>query len=358
MKKLQEIAEEISRNTGVVTSAKDVEKILSASASTNHFWEIITLSQKPFPVVAEAVEILREEGFVAVTEEKEIKFTEKGMEYLKEQNIFPKRTYTCPHCEGRGINLSLLSDLIKKFDEVTEDRPKAISDYDQGFVTTNTTIARIALMAERGDLEGKKLFVLGDDDLVSIAAGLSQMPKEIVVLEIDDRLVDYINRKAKELNLPIEAMKYDFRDKLPEKYIGYFDTFITDPPETVDALELTIGRGISTLKGEGCAGYFGVTLIEASLEKWNIFQQILTSKFKVTITDIIYDFSHYVNWDYLLTTVGKPYDFVQVEPKLNWYRSSMYRIETLKDSKGIENVYKPVEIYVDEEAIIYKGEKK
>lgn len=358
MKNLQDIAQQIYQKTGVVTSTKDVEKILSASAATSHFWEIITLSQRPFPVVAEVIELLRQEGLVEVDQNREIKFNSKGMEYLKSLNIAPKKVYTCPHCEGRGINLSQLEDLVRRFDEITVDRPKAISDYDQGFVTTQTVISRIALMAERGDLEGKKLFVLGDDDLVSIAAGLSGMPKEIVVLEIDDRLVNYINDTAKKYNLPIEAMKYDFRDKLPEKYLGYFDTFITDPPETVEALELSVGRGISTLRKEGCAGYFGVTLIEASLEKWNIFQQILTSKFKVAITDIIYDFNHYVNWDYLLKTVGKPYDFIQVEPKLNWYRSSMYRIETLKDSKGIENEYKPCELYVDEEAIIYKGEDK
>ncbi|MDI3529713.1 MAG: N4-bis(aminopropyl)spermidine synthase [Thermoanaerobacter sp.] len=357
MENLQDIAHQIYQKTGVMTSSKDVEKILSAAAATPHFWEIITLSQKPFSVVAEMIEILRQKNLLKVEKNGDIKFNSKGLEYLGSLKIAPKRTYTCHACEGRGINFSKLEDLIKKFDQVTVNRPKAISDYDQGFVTTQTVVGRIALMAERGDLEGKKLLVLGDDDLVSIAAGLSGMPTEIVVMEIDDRLVEYINEVANKYNLPIKAMKYDFRDKLPEEYVGYFDTFITDPPETIEALEICIGRGISALSKEGCAGYFGLTLIEASLEKWNVFQQILASKFKVVVTDIIHDFNHYVNWDYLLNTVGKQYEFVQVEPKLNWYRSSMYRIETLKDSKGIENEYKPCELYVDEEALIYRGDK-
>ncbi|ADL08381.1 bis-aminopropyl spermidine synthase family protein [Thermosediminibacter oceani] len=348
------IAEEVCKKTGVETTGRDVEKVLSGLTSSSHFWEVVCTAREPFSVVAEVVEVLKRTRLVKVDEQGDIYFTPEGMKFLKSRGITPRKDYTCPACEGRGIGLEKLKELVQKFDEVTADRPKAIIDYDQGFVTTRTVVSRIALMADRGDLEGKKLLVLGDDDLVSIAAGLSGMPAEVVVMEIDDRLVEYINDKATKLGLPVKAIKYDFREKLPDEYVGYFDTFTTDPPETLEALEVCMGRGLTGLSGEGCAGYFGLTRTEASLKKWNLFQQMLVDKFKVAITDIIDDFNHYVNWDYLLGSIRDDYSFVQVKPRLNWYRSSMYRIETLSGFKGMENKSMPCELYIDQEALIYR----
>ncbi|TYP49262.1 bis-aminopropyl spermidine synthase family protein [Thermosediminibacter litoriperuensis] len=351
------IAEEVYRRTGIETTERDVEKVLSGLAGSSHFWEVVCAARKPFSVVAEIIEILKQTKLVKVDEQGDISFTPEGMEFLNSSRIAPRKDYTCPACEGRGIGLEKLKELLQKFDEVTADRPKAIIDYDQGFVTTRTVAGRIALMAGRGDLEGKKLLVLGDDDLVSVAAGLSGMPAEVVVMEIDDRLVEYINNKAAKFGLPVKAIKYDFREKLPEEYVGYFHTFTTDPPETLEALEVCMGRGLTGLSGEGCAGYFGLTRTEASLKKWNLFQQLLVGKFKVAITDIIDDFNHYVNWDYLLESIRDDYTFVQVKPRLNWYRSSMYRIETLSGFKGMENRSVPCELYVDKEALIYRPGK-
>lgn len=354
---LQLIAERVYQRTKVETTVRDVEKVMSGLASTSHFWEIVCTSQKPFNVVAEIVEEMRSRGLVDIGENGDITLTPEGKAFLRDHKIFAHKDYTCPACEGRGIWNEDLKKLAQRFDEVTVDRPEAILDYDQGYITTRTVISRIALIAERGDLEGKKLLVLGDDDLLSIAAGLSGLPEEIVVLEIDDRLVEYINRKAKQLGLPVQAEKYDFRDKLPEQYVGRFDTFNTDPPETIEALEVCMTRGLTGLRGEGCAGYFGLTRTESSLKKWNFFQQLLVNKFDVAITDIIHEFNHYVNWDYLLGSIRDDYTFVQVMPRLNWYRSSMYRIELLGGAKKLENKPMPCELYVDEEALIYKPKK-
>lgn len=354
---VRQLSEVVTEKTKVNTTARDVEKVISGLASSSHFWEIVCATQKPFSVVAEIIGALKEKGLVIVDQEGEITLTPQGQEFLKENFIAPRRDYTCPACEGRGIGLGKIKEWMQKFDELTVDRPKAIIDYDQGYITTASVMARVALMTERGDLEGKKLLVLGDDDLLSLAAGLTGMPKEIVVLEIDDRLVNYINEKASMLSVPVKALKYDFRDKLPEQYVGYFDTFNTDPPETIEALEVCMTRGLSSLWGEGCAGYFGLTRTEASLKKWSQFQQMLLSKFKVAITDIIDNFNHYVNWDYLLGSIRDDYSFVQVKPKLNWYRSSMYRIETVSGFEKIENKPMPCELYVDEEALIYKPNK-
>nr|PZN04824.1 MAG: putative methyltransferase [Bacillota bacterium] len=354
---VRQISEEVTARTKVDTTARDVEKVISCLSSSSHFWEIVCNAQKPFSVVAEIINALWERGFVSIEPNGEIAITQKGQEFIKEVSIAPRRDFTCPSCDGRGIAMDKIREWMQKFDELTVDRPKAIADYDQGYITTPTVMARVALMAERGDLEGKRLLVLGDDDLLSLAAAITKMPREIVVLEIDERLVDYINDRAQKLNLPVKAFKYDFRDSLPDQFVGSFDTFNTDPPETMEALEVCMTRGLSALSGEGCAGYFGLTRTESSLKKWNEFQQMLLSKFRVAITDIIDNFNHYVNWDYLLGSIRDDYSFIQVKPRLNWYRSSMYRIETVSGFGRIENKPMPCELYVDEEALIYKPEK-
>ncbi|NJE13887.1 bis-aminopropyl spermidine synthase family protein, partial [Thermococcus sp. LS2] len=77
----------------------------------------------------------------------------------------------------------------------------------------------------------------------------------------------------------IEIFTFDLRKPLPDYALRKFDTFITDPPETVDAIRVDairafVGRGIATLKGPGCAGYFGITRRESSLDKWRDIQKL------------------------------------------------------------------------------------
>lgn len=350
------IAREVGEETGIEVTGRDIEEVISGLLATSHFWEVVQLARLPFSVVARTINLLAERGWVEVAGEEEISFTPAGKDVVAREGIKPRRIYTCATCEGRGMALKGLEDLLQRFEEVTARRPQPIIEYDQGFVTPQTTVSRIALMASRGDLEAKSLLVLGDDDLVSLAAGLSGMPREVVVLEIDERLINFINEVARKENLLVSARRYDFRERLPGEYVGHFDTFITDPPETLEALEVCLSRGLTALKGEGCAGYFGLTHAESSLKKWNSLQQLLVGKFKVTITDIIEDFNHYVNWDYLLPSLKTNFPFVKVQPRMNWYRSAMYRIQTLGRVEGIKNEPATCELYVDEEALIYGKE--
>ena len=303
--------------------------------------------------MAETIAVLKEEGIIKISENGLIGFTSSGRQFIEREEIYPKRDLHCRYCEGRGVNIEEFKDLLKRFEEVTIDRPKPIVEFDQGNITSKTVISRMSFMLKKGDLEGKKLLILGDDDLMSIAVGLSGLAMEVIVLEIDDRLVSYINLKSKDLNLSVKAFKYDFHQGLPKEFVGYFDIFNTDPPETLEALELCMKRGITGLCGMGCAGYFGLTKTEASLRKWNEFQRLLINKFDAVITDIIDNFNHYENWDYLLDSIRDDYTFLRVKPEINWYRSAMYRIELLSDL-NLVNKDEECELYVDREALVYK----
>lgn len=354
----EEIARKVAEETGIKTTKRDVEDILSSLLVTPHFWEVVQLARQPFNVVSSVLALLTRRGWAETNGDGSVVLTPTGKNVVEKQGITPRLVHRCSNCDGRGVGLEKARELVIRFKELAAPRPEPILQYDQGYVTPETTVSRVVLMADRGDLEGKRLLVLGDDDLVSLAAGLSGLPREVVVLEIDDRLVDFINEVARRQDLPVIARKYDFRNKLPEEYVGYFDTFITDPPETLEALEVCLGRGLISLSGQGCAGYFGLTHAESSLSKWNKVQQLLVSKFGVVITDIIEDFNHYVNWDYLLPSIKSDLPFVQVQPRSNWYRSAMYRIQVLKRPAGLRNEPAACELYVDEEALIYRATLK
>lgn len=350
---MKKFTEEIGKSTGIKVNLKDLERILASLILTPHFWRVVYLSNQPFNVVAEAIKLFQQEGLVQVNEARQIFLTPAGQKIVEEKNIKPRISHTCSKCQGRGITLEKLGELAIEFREISQSRPPAIIDYDQGYVTNETTLSRIALLADRGDIQGKEIIILGDDDLVSIAAALSGLPKRVVTLEVDERLISFINEVAKKKGLPIETRCHNLLNKLPDEYVGSFDTFLTDPPETVEAFKLFITRGLAALKGPGCAGYFGLTYVESSLEKWRVFQQILTEEFRLTITDLIHDFNEYVNWDYLLPSIRDDLPFIQIEPDFNWYRSSQYRILTTESYQPLNIDFPEEDIYVDQDALVF-----
>jgi len=203
-----------------------------------------------------------------------------------------------------------------------------------------------------GDIIKGKVFVLGDDDLTSIALMLSDLPRRIVAVDIDKRLIDFIRKAADEIGYnDIEVTTLDLREPLPSGYSKAFDTFITDPPETLYAIETFVGRGISSLRGERRAGYFGITRGESSLDKWREIQRVLLGKFNVIITDIIRSFNHYVNWGYEEETRAWELSPIKRNPESIWYKSYMFRIETLEGSRGFEGAVDiGRELYDDEES--------
>ncbi len=350
---LEELAQEVATKTQIPTLERDVLMIFSSIISTPNFWEIAYRSARPFNQVAETLGILQKKGLIGTDNEGQIFLTPEGKKIFAELKINPLPDYYCTACSGRGISIEKLKELKEKFAKITKERPAAIVNFDQGYVTEETTISRIAHLAHRGDIEGKEIIILGDDDLVSLAAALSGLPKRVVVFEIDTRLTDFIKEQSEKYNLKIETYQHDLKYKLPLEFLNKFDTFLTDPPETIKALELFIGRGLAALKGPGCAGYFGLTMAESSYLKWLHFQSLLAEKFKVVVTEAIPNFNEYVNWDYLHSSIRNDLSFLKIKPNLNWYRSTQFRIITLPESATTNEDFLDEDIYIDEESLVY-----
>jgi predicted methyltransferase len=78
---------------------------------------------------------------------------------------------------------------------------KGSSTYTKTSITAEDAIIRVGFIHERGDLVNKELLMIGDFDCLSIVAAMSGLPKRVVVLDVDDRLIAYINQVAADLNL-------------------------------------------------------------------------------------------------------------------------------------------------------------
>ncbi len=143
---------------------------------------------------------------------------------------------------------------------IYEGRPEVDVTLDQSKCTAETGIRRGIFLLQSRSLIGRRFLFLGDDDLTSIAAALvlrhaakqSGRPDmaHITVVDVDERILDYISGLAKKLGADIRCVRHDLRLPLPEEELACFDGAATDPPYTLDGLRLFLSRGISALRRE------------------------------------------------------------------------------------------------------------
>ena len=262
----------------------------------------------------------------------------------------------CSCCENTGIEIKgYFKELLDRWSQATKGRPEAIEVFDQGFISPEGVIRRVAYIYERGDLLDSEIFIMGDDDLLSIALALTGLPKRVQVVEIDERLVNFINNVAKKQNLSLRADVYDAQQALPDKFKEKFDVFITDPVETLPGFTLFLSRATSSLKGIGCAGYLGLTTIEASKKKWfEIEKRFLDMGF--VITDIRRRFSVYPLGDISFSRYQEKcqvYKEIGVKADRDWYTSSFIRLEAIKPPKPLVEGTHVIDekVYKDDESL-------
>ena len=316
-------------------------------------YELIDKQDASLPEFFELIQEMEKEGIIKI-ENGRISLTDNGLKICEDLGIKKVDRLTCERCDGTGYEIKgLFEEVLKEYPKIAEERPEAIEKYDQGFISLDGVIKRVEFVFERGDLLKTEIFVVGDDDLFSLASALTGFPKRIFVVDIDERLIDFINRKADEYGLPVSAEVYDVQQAFPNELKGKFDVFVTDPVETLPGIKLFLSRGVSTLKGIGCSGYFGLTTLEASRRKWYEIQRMI-HEMGFVITDIRRKFNVYPQEEKnffrfqeklpIVKKVGARIDY-------NWYKSSLYRIEAVKEPKPLVEG----EMIIDEK--VYKDEE-
>lgn len=348
---LQNLAADVRRDKGLFCRARDVARVLAALQVTGNVWEIAQRSMTPLLVVCDVLRRLVEQGYVEIEDNQRLVLTKKGERLCQDAGVPPLRPVRCRQCQGRGIDLKVLEDVREEFLRIVAERPAAIRDFDQAYMVEDASVARVVFLLGRGDLEDRELLIIGDDDLISLAAGLTRLPKRITVLEVDTRLVEFIERVSRQHDLPVEARVYNVCDPLPDDLMGRFDTFVCDPSESMGGLTAFLTRCFLGLKGEGSAGVFGLSFHEASLAKWARIQRWILDR-NAVITDIIADFSQYHNWPYYKEMRAWSLLPVQTPPERPWYQSSLYRVELLDRVELVNEPFSP-EIFLDEEAATF-----
>ncbi len=213
------------------------------------------------------------------------------------------------------------------FSKYREGRPKSDRNLDQFWATEDTVIRRAMLLGSVPGISQKKLLFLGDDDLTSVVFALLYNAKQITVVDIDNRILRFLEMIAQKEGLPIETLKHDLRDPLPKPKFKRYDVAFFDPPYTPEALNVWLIRAMEATLGGGsnkarkkpeflsdkyyflCYGY-----TSRETERGLKVQQIITS-FGLIIQEKIRDFNRYDGAE----SIGSKGDLfvLQPTPKVN-----------------------------------------
>jgi predicted methyltransferase len=315
---------------GIFLERIEAKILRELATSKKTFWELLEKIDSPLNNFLIALEKLRKGGFITadgegfhITERGKTKINPRALEF--EGKI-------CPSCLGkRIIPEGKFKEVLESFKKIVGKRPSPLLNFFQGYMLERDVIARTALMHYYGDLEGKDVVLIGDDDLLSVALALTGLPSSIVVLDVDRRLGDFLRSVKKNYGLNIKFFEHDVSKPIPKGLQEKFDVFSSEPLETISGLKAFLLRGLVCLKENG-VGYFGLTNYEASLKKWLKVQELLV-KMNCVVTDIIQGFSvypmKYETVDYeefankLNFEVGK-------NPGINWYKSALIRFEVIE----------------------------
>ncbi|HCQ90551.1 MULTISPECIES: bis-aminopropyl spermidine synthase family protein [unclassified Clostridium] len=202
-----------------------------------------------------------------VVQDRGVRLTRKGRGFV-EQNLgfygLNIELYTKLFSES-WKDIKEINEVKKALNEIFINRPQADVTIDQSKCTVDTAIKRAVLCLRNSALIGKRILCIGDDDLVSIALGfllkklfndIRYSKTKIFVMDIDNRILDYISSIAKKEELPINCEYVDLRSPLSESFKGQFDCFFTDPPYTLQGMNLFLSRGLEALKNESGLNIF------------------------------------------------------------------------------------------------------
>lgn len=178
------------------------------------------------------------------TDEDHIELSEEGLGLLSQLDLRPYKWSLVRY------ELKEYEDQIAKIRENHQLTPER--KLDQFFAIPETTVAKAKLLIDKGMVAGKKIALVGDDDLVSIALGLMQPDfLQIKVFELDEKIISSIENIAKEYKLKnIKVEKYDARKSLPDNEKNNHDAVLIDPPYTKAGVRVFLHRAIELLKKE------------------------------------------------------------------------------------------------------------
>jgi predicted methyltransferase len=210
----------------------------------------------PVPIVASICGELRKRDVVAL--ERPAQLTAAGRSLFQAERLAVPAC-ACPQCAGRGLILPPgLAASGRDVARLARRAPAPRVELDQCHCTVETKLRRVLALHEADALAGRRVLLLGDDDLVSLAIasvvarfGSGQILEQLTVVDVDPRVITFARRELARAPFAVACVEHDLRSPLPDRLAGSFDTVVTDPPYTAAGARLFLSRAAEALPGAG-----------------------------------------------------------------------------------------------------------
>jgi predicted methyltransferase len=292
------IVRDVAAAVGLAEGEPGVRAVLSALSRLEPV-SIRGLSRTvelPVPIVASICGELRKRRVVA--EERPAQLTAAGRRLFSNGALNLKRI-ACSTCDGHGIAVAAdLRRLTADLKRIAWAAPPPVLELDQCHCTVETKVRRVLALHEADALVGRRVLLLGDDDLTSVAIrafvdrfGSGATIAKLTVVDLDPTVLRYVRRHLSGAPFPVEYVEHDLRDPLAPGLVQAFDTVVTDPPYTLAAARVFLSRAAESLAGPGGSVFFsfGSRRPEAS---FHVQRTIVELGF--AIRRLVRDFNEYV----------------------------------------------------------------
>ncbi len=140
------------------------------------------------------------------------------------------------------------AELLGTVEELIRSAPRPERSLDHVSATAETVVRRALWLDSTFDLAGSRLLCVGDHDLTSLAIAMMCPSTSVTVVDIDERILEFIAGTARQRGLDIQCLYADLRLGLPRSALGSADLAVTDPPYTPEGVRLFLARGIQGLR--------------------------------------------------------------------------------------------------------------
>ncbi|WP_236623056.1 bis-aminopropyl spermidine synthase family protein [Saccharopolyspora rectivirgula] len=145
---------------------------------------------------------------------------------------------------GTGAQLELLRSFVAS-------GPAPDAALDHVTATPETVLRRAEWLSAHYDLAGARVVCLGDHDLTSLAVKLLVPSASVTVVDVDERILQHLDRVSAEQGFELCTLHADLRFGLPAGVAESADVVITDPPYTPEGIGLFASRAVECLADGG-----------------------------------------------------------------------------------------------------------
>jgi predicted methyltransferase len=292
-----DIVGEVAASVGLAEGEAGVRDVVRAVARLEPVAvrKLSRATDLPVPLVSAVCNELRKRG--VVSERRPVRLTRRGRDVFR---AGPRQLVAagCPTCARRGIVVPPgLGPAVRRIAALAREAPSPRFELDQVHCTVETKIRRALALYEEGLLDGRRVVLLGDDDLTSLAISvvarqLGARVGALTVLDVDPAVIGFVRGKLRGAPFQAECLVHDLRAPLPARLRGTADAVFLDPPYTPAGASLFLSRAIEAtgpVAGRSVFFAFG-----ASRTATTLAVQREIAELGLVVRRVVRDFNEYV----------------------------------------------------------------